>query len=538
MSKQCIAVFGTVSIQRYIFQSNRLKENIGASYLAKHWFDIGLIGAIQQTKTRSVWDAYIENPLMSPPDESIDLSKDVNVIYIGGGNAALLCKSREIANKVVRTWSHALLKEAPGLRAAVGYGEVNGSLAEAYRAALDNLNSCEEALPFGATLGSLPVVRTCATTGLPASVFSREDNEQNEWISQPASSKRKQVGTGKRPGRAQNDIRDEFKSVLKTGQRFAIELDKLGGSEGESHIAIVHADGNGMGEQLMNVVNDAEGDDDFLHHIRAFSASVSQLSQRALEKTLQYFQDILPMKGLRDSKNIFPFRPIVYGGDDLTFVCDGRVGLHLAAYYLQEFAKGEISVLGKRESVDACAGVAIVPTKFPFAQAYSFADTLCGLAKTHRREKGGASGSWLDFQIIQEGVTQSIDSLRKTQYRSFEGQRLHQRPYQVPGSWDNFTAILQRFQSQRWPRSRAKGLLHALTQGPTATKRFIDGTQWRNVTLPAISGIDANAKSRGWTGGSASDQTTPYFDPLEALDFYFHELLSTGDGNSEKGDTE
>ena len=538
MSKQCIAVFGTVSIQRYIFQSNRLKENIGASYLAKHWFDSGLIEAIQQTKTRSVWDAYIDNPSMSPPDISIDLSKDVNVIYIGGGNAALLCKSREIANKVVRTWSRALLEEAPGLRVAVGYGEVEGSLAAAYRAALNDLNCCEEALPFGAALGSLPVVRTCAPTGLPASVFSREDNDQNEWISQSASSKRKQVGTVKRPGRAQNDIRDEFKSVLEDEQRFAIELDKLGGSEGESYIAVVHADGNGMGEHLMKVVNDTQENDGFLHHIRAFSASVSHLSQRVLEETLRYFQEVLPIKGLRHFKNIFPFRPIVYGGDDLTFVCDGRVGLHLAAYYLQEFAKGKISVLSEREAVDACAGVAIVPTKFPFAQAYSFADALCGLAKTHRREKGGASGSWLDFQIIQEGVTQSIAPLRDTQYRSFEGQTLHQRPYQIPGSWDNFTAILQRFQSQRWPRSRAKGLLHALTQGPTATKRFIDGTQWRNVTLPDVSGIDANAKSKGWTGGSASDQTTPYFDPLEALDFYFHELLSTGGSSSEKGDME
>ena len=32
---QCIVVLGTVSLQRYIFQSNRLKENIGASYLVK-----------------------------------------------------------------------------------------------------------------------------------------------------------------------------------------------------------------------------------------------------------------------------------------------------------------------------------------------------------------------------------------------------------------------------------------------------------------------------------------------------------------------
>lgn len=550
MSKQCIVIFGTVSVQRYIFQSNRLKENIGASYLAKHWFNSGLIDSIRRTYTRvdvNTWDAYMENPSMPRPDGAVEAAKDVNVIYIGGGNAALLCKSREIAKKVVKTWSRDLLEKVPGLRVAVGYGEVTDSFQSAYRAALNNLNSCEEALPFGAALESLPVVRTCPATGLAASAFSSEDNDVNEWISQAAASKRTQVGTGKNPGDAQNAITDEFKSVLKDGQRFAIELDKLGGSEGQSHIAVVHADGNGMGELLNNIIDTSQDNNEFLHNLRAFSASVARLSQSALKETLQYFRDALPkLKGLHLSKNIFPLRPIVYGGDDLTFVCDGRVGLHLAAYYLQKFAEGKIQVLGTCQSIDACAGVAIVPTKFPFAQAYDFADALCGSAKARRREENIDNeeriGSWLDFQIIQEGVTQSITGLRMEQYRSFEGQKLHQRPYQISDSWDNFIAILQKFQSQRWPRSRAKGLLHALTQGPTATERFVKGTQWRNVVLPDGSGIDDNAKTSGWTGGEPPDKTTPYFDPLEALDFYLEGLLPTpseaDDDENEKGEKE
>ena len=116
MSKQCIVVFGAVSIQRYIFQSNRLKENIGASYLAKHWFDRGLVDSICQTNISidtTIWDAYTENPSMPAPAASIDAAKDVNVIYIGGGNAALLCKNRDTANTVVRSWSRIYLKSPP-----------------------------------------------------------------------------------------------------------------------------------------------------------------------------------------------------------------------------------------------------------------------------------------------------------------------------------------------------------------------------------------------------------------------------------------
>lgn len=544
MSTRCIVVLGTASIQQYIFQSNRLKEIIGASCLAKHWFEDGLISSIRQTCSldTTLWDEYEENPTLSKPEVSVDKDADVNLVYVGGGNAALLCKNKEIAKIAVETWSLNLIKKAPGIRAVVGYCDVKESLAAAYRKALDNLDACEQALPFGASLGSLPVVRTCATTGLPASVFSKEENNVNEWISQTAASKREVVGFTDNPGPAQTEIADEFKSVLREGQRFAIELDKLGGSEGQSHIAVVHADGNGMGD-LLNQVIDKEDQEDgnFLHNLRTFSASVSMLSRSALEKTLWYFQNTLPLDGLRQHKNIFPLRPIVYGGDDLTFVCDGRVGLDLAAYYLQEFANETITVFGEPKYIDACAGVAIVPTKFPFARAYGFADELCRLAKTRRREKNRnmeeKSGSWLDFQIIQEGITSSVSTLRDTQYHSLEGQAMHQRPYEVPGEWKIFVDILRTFQSQQWPRSRAKNLLQVLTQGPTGTERFIEGTHWRGTILPNVDGVDANAKSKGWTGGD--DPKTPYFDPLEALDFYLAGLPTNtsenNDNHAEKG---
>ena len=532
MSTQCMVVLGTASIQRYIFQSNRLKEIIGASYLAKYWFDGGLIASIKEagcTIDTEAWDTYKENPSIPLCDAPNITDADVNLIYVGGGNAALLCKSLDVAKKVVKVWSRNLLKKAPGIRAVVGYCEIEELFQSAYRNALEELNACEEGLPFGASLDRLPVVRSCATTGLPASVSSKEDN-QNEWISRAAAIKRKQVGTEDKQGPARTGIEEEFQSVLKKEQGFAIDLDgELGGHKGESYIAVVHADGNGMGE-LLNRVIDAEykNNDDFLHYLRAFSASVSMLSKNVLEKTLKYFRS-LPLEELRLNESVFPFRPIVYGGDDLTFVCDGRVGLHLTAYYLQKFSEEEINVSGGTQQIDACAGVAIVHTKFPLAQASYFADELCGSAKAHRLEKNKnkeeKSGSWLDFQIIQEGATGSISMLRGSQYRSLEGQTLHQRPYQVPEEWDVFVEILRVFRSKQWPRSRAKRLLQVLAQGPTETERFIEGTHWRGTILPNVNGIDQNAKEKGWTGSGESNRTTPYFDPLEALDFYLESLL-------------
>ena len=466
MSTQYIVVFGTASLQDYVFQSNRLKENIGASYLAKRWLDKKRLVKVTGADA-TAWEKYEKNPGRDPLENPIMKDEDINVIYVGGGNAALLCGSWENAENAVKAWSSEVLKNAPGLRVTVGYAKVTGSLVSAYHKALKDLMRCEEALRFGSSLYSLSIVQTCASTGFPVNEFREE-----EWMSHSAGSKRAAVGTASDPGDAQKDISKEFNKILKPTQnlprqRFAIELEDLGSYEGQSHIAIVHIDGNGMGDKLMRVVNESS-EDNFLHNLRKFSASVTQLSKNALQETLGELKRILPLKSLRNPEYIFPLRPIVYGGDDLTFVCDGRLGLYLAAFYLEKF-KGEIPVVSVDESVDACAGVAIVPMKFPFGRAYGFAEELCRVAKSHRRSIDNPEGSWLDFQIIREGATRSITTLREAQYISLTGQSLHQRPYRVPEEWndcdksDTFIQVLKWFQSSKWPRSRAQNLLRAFS---------------------------------------------------------------------------
>ena len=545
---QCVVVFGTASLQKYVFQSNRLKENIGASYLAAHWLGKGLVCATQADTTG--WDQYLTDHEIDMLENPVNKDKAVNLIYIGGGNAALLCQNEDIAKEVITTWSRKVLKHALGLRVVVGYETVKSSLAKAYREALNNLSCCEEALPFGSTLYSLPVVRTCISTGQPASERRKGENDQedqdDEWISQSTVHKQDAAGTENSPGPAQKYIEKIFKSVLKETEHlpeqcFARKLDEdLGGRKGESHIAIVHADGNGMGDRLNKVIDkENQEDNEFIHNLRAFSASTTDLSHKALTETLLHLKKFLPLDALDNPDHVFPLRPIVYGGDDLTFVCDGRVGLHLADFYLKAFSNQPVKVCGNDEVVDACAGVAIVPTKFPFARAYDFADELCGLAKRHRREQGKSKGSWLDFQIIQGGVTSSIETLRDAQYRSLEGQTLHQRPYEVLKEWDDCINVLTQFKSE-WYRSRAKGLLQALTQGPIPTEFVVKAAQWRKMPLPYVKGMkgmDALARKIGWTGGKDSNRRTPFFDPLEILDFYLDELLPKDDGDLAEEDT-
>ena len=124
-----IVVFGTASLQQYIFQSNKLNENIGASDLVRYWLSDGLIKAADADTTK--WNEYEDNPIKNKPKHPIDSEEAVNVIYIGGGNAALLCEDQSVARRIVMRWSRQVLKNAPGLRVVVGYSKVKDKLAVA-----------------------------------------------------------------------------------------------------------------------------------------------------------------------------------------------------------------------------------------------------------------------------------------------------------------------------------------------------------------------------------------------------------------------
>lgn len=92
-------------------------------------------------------------------------------------------------------------------------------------------------------------------------------------------------------------------------------------------------------------------------------------------------------------KIVLPIRPIILGGDDITFISDGRLGVWLAETFIEEFIKQSIN----SESLSACGGVSIVKTKYPFYRAYIVAEDLTDIAKQSSRKN---NGSYIDFFIL------------------------------------------------------------------------------------------------------------------------------------------
>jgi hypothetical protein len=223
------------------------------------------------------------------------------------------------------------------------------------------------------------------------------------------------------------------------------------------------------------------------------------------------------------SKWLLPFRPIVFGGDDVTFVCDGRIGLSLALRYLEEFEKETTDLPDGRGKATACAGIAIVKAHHPFARAYNLSEALCQSAKGYRHELQkhdvAWNGSCLDWHFAFSGLYGSIETIREREYRVAEGD-LTVRPVTLgpnikaeDRTWLVLKQALDAFQSDTWlsKRNKMKALREALREGETEVERFC---KMYGQTLPDVE-LGKSIQKTGWYG-----TRTPYFDAVELADWF------------------
>ncbi len=124
-------LFDTRSIQNYIYSGNRLRTNIGASYIVDRiFFDDLVQGTLKKM--------FPQDDFSSAEDTTWEPNKDVEkawdnmneccVAYIGGGNALILLnesKSYQDAVAVVKDFTQQLLVKRPGLKIGAAIGDLS-----------------------------------------------------------------------------------------------------------------------------------------------------------------------------------------------------------------------------------------------------------------------------------------------------------------------------------------------------------------------------------------------------------------------------
>ncbi|WP_037349666.1 Cas10/Cmr2 second palm domain-containing protein [Selenomonas artemidis] len=544
-------LFDTRSIQRYIFSGSRLKTQIGASYLIAQVFQKFLV---EETLCKDVFspsdveDLSDANALAS--GQSIDWSKmetKCRVAYIGGGNALVLLRgdvTEETAKRIVTSFTTHLLAHCPGLHTGVAFAEhIDFSSPVSFRETFDalykklkqNQNTVFPAVHMPYT----GLTHACSLNGETADFFdanhilARDGSSQRFFSQEMAAKAVAAQGADQHLHKilshflAVMDERDGTERHLKFDEfAFPMELDLMGQRNGGTtandpcnDIAIVHIDGNNMGKKFQQCED--------LSARRALSLALLRRSQAAFAELVAGIMDeyeTYTFLSLEHSpKKYLPLRPIILGGDDITFVCAAQVALRYTTRLMKLLAApDEKEPAGLKKGMDCCGGIAILPTSYPFFRGYELAEQLCGAAKAEMRKRlaadGTGSSSWIDFAILHGEQPPELIQLREQEYRGLRG-TLHFGPYRVDageGDVQNAVHLVRAAHAlHKLPSNKVKELREILTRDEHTTRQFLTQMAHLDIDFPVVAGWEAYGKDEAlW-----HENRTPYVDAIEMMDY-------------------
>ena len=528
-----LTVYDIMGIQNFIFSSKELKDNIGASKIVKDTLDIYLIDVIKENtkKCELNWKGSSKFKMLEDSDI------EAEILYIGGGNALVIYKDKDIESKITRKFSRVVFEKSYSLSVATAYIETNfesfkEDKEKLFKSLDENKNSFLKTMP----LMGISITKQDLQTGLPISYIDKYNN-----LTRESFLKRENI---KQKGKVDNEdcyINDREKYI------FSNELDKLGKKTGESKIAVVHIDGNNMGnliDELMQGINDYS---EAVPKIRLISKEIDNCFRNAYKNTINFIENKIDLInknnliGLHhcDEKQILPIRSIILNGDDVTFVTNAKIALSVTEKFLKEINNFESQIF--KNKLSACAGICIANSHFPFNKAYEISEECCGSAKSKAKyiaQKDNSDvKSCLDFHVIYSGVTSDLQSIRDNMYnvidlgdpsdKKIKKYNLLQRPYfVVPQNKelhnikdkDNFETFKKHHKDLKsdWPRTRLKKLREVFMKGRVETEVYLRECRVRGYVLPKISDYMDEEET-----GYYTDETSPYFDVIEMLDIYF-----------------
>lgn len=389
--------------QRYIFASNRLRHVVGASQL------------VHEVGTCWVREAVT----------ACGLSDHENVVMTASGKALLLVDSVEAGRRVIREVTTRVLREAPGLQVTgvvgpgfdPGDGEAHGqALTDTYalhhrvRAARPDPVQRDRVFPWH---------RLCRDTGRPAA-YEEIYGPVGEGQEPPVPASADVVARSRARDRALHRLREEF------GVLVPEHLDTLRHS---GWMAVVHADGNGVGGLFRNFlahVRRVTGVDRVpleihVDYQRELAVELNDATREAVRDAIGRLAEQWPEASLRGR-----VLPIVVGGDDVTLICDAVLAVSFVRAFAEAFArrtatKQHLSAIARaatgQDHLTASAGIAIVKHHHPFASAYDLAEELTVSAKKFR--DGGRSFSGFDFHVVHSATWQNLAAMRE--YLPVEG---------------------------------------------------------------------------------------------------------------------
>lgn len=335
---------------------------------------------------------------------------------------------------------------------------------------------------------------------------------------------------------ANENLRERFNKIFEVKNsavrmdnfNFPTKIDELGQKDGENYFAIIHVDGNNMGVKFRSCKN--------LSERRRLSREIRRKTEGAFAdlllkiiaaKNTGLFNDVLKF----ENEKILPIRPLILGGDDVTFICPANMAI-LFTKTLMESLNAETPADAPEHltqeaarKMDCCAGIAILPTAYPFFRGYELAEQLCDAAKESMRNSK-TNSSWLDFAILHGEQAPTLEQIREREYTGARG-KLHFGPYQVgtekKSRYDieNLISCTTQF-PYVMSRGKIKELRFVLQRGKSETEKFLKQLENQGQKLPVVADWQNCITDLLWSAGN--EPRTPYVDAIELMDFYSPEV--------------
>lgn len=208
-------------------------------------------------------------------------------------------------------------------------------------------------------------------------------------------------------------------------------------------VALVHADGNGIG-RVLRILNQATRQADDTLYVQAYSQFSEGLARITQSAARQASQEVLVPHA---ADGVLPARPLVLGGDDMSILVRSDLAVAYTRSFLhafQQHSRVEMQALaallaqaGLSEGasqlpphLSASAGICHAKASFPFQTTHALAESLCKRAKDQARghlDAHGIAPAMLAIQKMEGAVAEDAETL----YRQFHCVAHDQEQYQL-----------------------------------------------------------------------------------------------------------
>lgn len=455
-----LAMYDVRGIQNYIFHTPKVKDAIGASYIVENIIARALESAVKALQVENI---QLEWCSSCAPDQYVeDNTLDVQVLYIGGGNAYVLYRDRELCVAINKKMAKYIIEETYSLQLAVAIVDKTDSYIADYTGIMAEMNRIKANMIESKPLGTLPIAKV------------DEDSISIERVKKLESEQEK---------------REHVSSRVKEFDSYVSEKGK------DSTIAVVHIDGNNMGLRIRKQLEGLDCYKDAVNKMRQISFNINKAYKDVFEEMEKKYRQDKKARVLE----------ILVAGDDITYVCNGQIALETVQYYAQEISKRTMNGLTDEASLkeygfSVCAGIAYIGSHFPFIDAYEIAEACCDsakhAAKTEEYFVDGNVGNWVDYQIVKSIHAKDLDGIREDELVTSTGEYLTHRPYYIAtelhdldvkvkeASLNQLIENITYFKTNKVPNSFKKQLRNTYSLGEMQVKILADFLESREHKMP------------------------------------------------------